>query len=206
MQPAVQIVQSAAKAAVLLQPGRLELVRRLEQPGTAAGLARKLGVPRQKLNYHLRELEREGFVELVEERRKGNCMERVVRATAQSYLIGPQTTGVLGDNPAEVRDRFSMAYLIASAARIIRELAGIAARARRAGKRVATLTLEAEIRFASAETRAAFAEDLANSVAQLAAKYHDEHAEGGRRFRVLAAAYPAANLKPEPDQASVNVE
>jgi hypothetical protein len=215
VQPAVQIVQSAEKAAVLLQPGRLGLVRQLEQPGTAAGLARKLGVPRQKLNYHLRELEREGFLELVEERRKGNCMERVVRASAQSYLIGPQATGVLGETPAQIRDRFSASYLIASAARIIRELAGLVARARRAGKRVATLTLKSEIRFASAETRAAFAEDLANAVAHLAAKYHDEHAEGGRRFRLLAAVYPAANPKPEPEppahqvglnQASVNVE
>jgi hypothetical protein len=212
MQSAVQIVQSPEKAAVLLQPGRLSLVRQLGQPGTAAGLARKLGVPRQKLNYHLRELEREGFLELVEERRKGNCMERVVRATAQSYLIGPQATGVLGETPAAVRDRFSMSYLIASAARVIRELAGLAARARRAGKRVATLTIKAEIRFATAEARAAFAEELANSVAQLTAKYHDEHAEGGRRFRILAAAYPAVNLKSEAEASnpvpedSINVE
>ena len=212
MQSAVQIVQSPEKAAILFQPGRLSLVRQLGQPATAAGLARKLGVPRQKLNYHLRELEREGFLELVEERRKGNCMERVVRATAQSYLIGPQATGVLGETPAAVSDRFSMSYLIASAARVIRELAGLAARARRAGKRVATLTIEAEIRFATAETRAAFAEELANSVAELTAKYHDERAEGGRRFRILAAAYPAVNPKSETEatnpvpEASVNLE
>jgi len=212
MQPAVQIVQSPEKAALLLQPGRLSLIRQLERPGTAAGLARKLGVPRQKLNYHLRELERGGFLELVEERRKGNCMERVVRATARCYLIGPQATGALGETPAEIRDRFSVSYLIASAARIIRDLASLAARARRAGKRIATLTIEAEIRFASAEARTAFAEDLAAAAAQLAAKYHDEHAAGGRRFRLLTVAYPlvnppvetSPNLKPEPDEASVN--
>ena len=80
MPAALQIIQSPEKAAVLLQPGRLDLLERLSQPDSAAGLARQLGVPRQKVNYHLRELEREGFVELIEERRKGNCMERVVRA------------------------------------------------------------------------------------------------------------------------------
>ena len=126
----------------------MKLLAELVKPGSAAGLARKLGVPRQKLNYHLRELEREGFIELAEERRKGNCMERVIRATAQSYLIGPQAMGRLGrKHRSEAVDRFSAAYLIATAARIIRELANLALQARRAGKRVASLTLDAEIRF-----------------------------------------------------------
>src|SRR5580693_8191153 len=124
MQSAVQIVQSPEKAAVLLQPGRLSLVRQLGQPGTAAGLARKLGVPRQKLNYHLRELEREGFLELVEERRKGNCMERVVRAAAREFLIAPQPGDrVTADRVAA--DRFSAAYLASTAARMIRALASL---------------------------------------------------------------------------------
>jgi predicted ArsR family transcriptional regulator len=207
MRAALQIVQSAEKAAVLLQPGRLSLLQDLAEPNSAAGLARRLGVPRQKINYHLHELEREGFLELVEERRKGNCIERMVRATAKSYVIGPQAMGRLGETPEEVRDRFSIAYLVASAARVIRELAGIAARAGRAGKRVATLTLESEIRFASAEARTAFAEELANSLARLAAKYHDEHAEGGRRFRLLSACYPASSPKhEESEKESVNME
>jgi hypothetical protein len=75
--------------------------------------------PRQKLNYHLRELEREGFLELIEERRKGNCMERVVRAVVREFLIAPQT----GDRVTA--DRFSAAYLASTAARLIRELASL---------------------------------------------------------------------------------
>ena len=185
MPAALQIIQSPDKAAVLLQPGRLDLLERLSEPDSAAGLARRLGIPRQKVNYHLRELEREGFVELFEERRKGNCIERVVRATAREFLIAPQT----GDRVAG--DRFSAAYLASTAARMIRELASLCIRARRAGKRIATLTLETEIRFPSAESRAAFAEELTASIALLAAKYHNERAEGGRRFRLIAASYPA---------------
>ena len=184
----LQIVQSPEKASVLLQPGRLGLISRLAEPGSASSLARGLGIPRQKINYHLRELEKEGFLEFVEERRKGNCLERVVRATAKQFLIAPSIT-----EAAELpRDRFSAAFLIAGAARIIRELTTLSLRARKAGKRIATLSLDTEIRFASAESRAAFAEELSASIASLAAKYHDEHAEGGRRFRVFAAAYPAS--------------
>ncbi len=189
----LQIIQSPEKAAVLLQPGRLRLLEHLTEPDSAAGLARRLGVPRQKLNYHLRELEREGFLELIEERRKGNCVERVVRAVAREFLIAPRAgPRVAADGLAA--DRLSVAYLASTAARMIRELATLCIRASRAGKRVATLTLETEIRFASAESRAAFAEEMTASIAHLAAKYHNEPAGGGRRFRLLYAVYPAVRL------------
>jgi DNA-binding transcriptional ArsR family regulator len=199
MPAALQIVQSSEKAAVLLQPGRLSLLERLNEPDSAAGLARRLGVPRQKVNYHLRELEREGFLELVEERRKGNCMERMVRATAREFLIAPHA------GKAVTADRFSAAYLVSTAARTIRDLAALCLRARRAGKRIATLTLETEIRFSTAESRAAFAEELTATLAHLAAKYHNERVEGGRRFRVLAASYPALKLE-ESSNESANLE
>ena len=84
----VHIVGDPA-AVALLQPGRIDLLRMLAEPDSAAGLARKLGLPRQQINYHLRELERHGLVELVEERRKGNVTERVLQATAASYVISP---------------------------------------------------------------------------------------------------------------------
>lgn len=199
MAAALQIVRNPEKAAVLLQPGRLDLIERLAEPDSAAGLARRLGVPRQKLNYHLRELEREGFLELVEERRKGNCMERVVRATAREFLIAPHA------GQSITADRFSAAYLVSVAARAIRELAAICVRASRAGKRVATLTLDTEIRFANAESRAAFTRELTASVADLAAKYHDERTDGGRRFRLIAASYPALKLTQESTE-SANLE
>ena len=67
----------------------------------------------------------------------------------------------------------------------------LAVRAVKAGKRLATLTLETEIRFRSAEERNAFAEELAATVARLAARYHDEKAPGGRSFRFLAGCYPS---------------
>src|ERR1700727_995599 len=132
MPVALQIIQNPGKAAVLLQAGRMSLLESLAEPDSAAGLARRMGVPRQKMNYHLRELEREGFLELIEERRKGNCMERVVRAVAREFLIAPQPANRI------TADRFSIAYLASTAARMIRALASLSIRARRAGKRVAT--------------------------------------------------------------------
>jgi hypothetical protein len=47
------------------------------------------------------------------------------------------------------------------------------------------------VRFASAADRNAFAEELATAVGRLTAKYHDESAAGGRRFRLLVGGHPA---------------
>ena len=187
---AMQVIQDPATAALLLDPARLRLLSELESPDSAAGLARRVGLPRQQVGYHLRELEKGGLIELVEERRKGNCLERIVQASARSYLDSPEALGRLGGDRATVRDRFSVAYLVAVAARAIKELAALAAGAARAGKRLSTLTLDTEICFASAAARSAFAEEMANAVAALAVKYHDDQAPGGRHYRFLAAAYP----------------
>jgi DNA-binding transcriptional ArsR family regulator len=189
--PPLHVVRDSSKAAALLQPARLAILEQLGEPDSASGVARRLSLPRQQVNYHLRELEKEGFLEFVEERRKGNCIERIVRATARSYVISPEALGKLGTTAEQRRDRFSAAYLVATAARAIRELALLGLRAARANKRLATLTLETEIRFRNPEDRHAFAEEVANTLARLTARYHDESAQGGRTFRFFAGCYPA---------------
>jgi DNA-binding transcriptional ArsR family regulator len=190
--PALSVIRQADTAAVLLDPVRQQLLSQLAEPDSASGLARRLRLPRQRINYHLRALETAGLVELVEERRKGNCLERVVRATARAFVISPEALGPLGLTLDTAPDRLSSAYLIAAAGQTIRDVGALEARARRQQKRLATLTLETEVRFATAESRAAFAEELVATVARLAARYHDERAPNGRRFRLLTAVHPAA--------------
>ncbi len=189
----LHVVEDPGRAAILLDPMRLRLLRELAEPDSAAGLARRLGIPRQKLNYHLRLLEHEGLVELVEKRKKRNCVERVVRAVARSYLISPATLGELAADPARLSDRTSAAYLVAAAAQVVRDVAVQRRRADKAGKKLPTLTLQTEVRFANPDAQHAFAVELARAVARLTAKYHDERAEDGRRFRVMAGVYPAEN-------------
>ena len=122
-QPTVNLIQDAQSAQALLNPIRLKILKQLRKPNSASGLSRKFDLPRQKINYHLRELEKKGFVEQVEEKRKGNCVERIVRATAKSFIINPEALGSLATDPEKVPDKFSSSYLIAVAAQAIRDLA-----------------------------------------------------------------------------------
>ncbi len=189
----LEFVTAPARAAAILKPIRRQILAQLTQPDSAAGLSRRLNLPRQRLNYHLRELEKEGFLECVEERRKGNCTERMLKATAQAYVITPEALGALGETVDAGTDRFSAAYLGAAAGRTLRDMADLSARARAEGRRIATLTLETEIRFSSTASRAAFAEDLSDAIARLAAKYHDDCAPAGRRFRLVTLVHPAVS-------------
>ncbi len=175
----------------MLNPLRLQILEKLREPDSASGLSRHMKIPRQKINYHLRELEKHGLVEQVEERKRGNCVERIVRATARHYLINPAALGNLAADPSEIPDRFSSTYLVAVAARAIRDLAVLRTNADKAGKQLATFTLETNVRLASVADLNAFAEELANAVARLAAKYHNEHVPRGRVFKFIVGSYPA---------------
>ena len=197
----ISILHEPARAALLLHPTRRRVLESLtppHDPDSAAGLARRLSLPRQKVNYHLRELEQAGLVEHVEDRRKGNCVERLVRATATTYLISPEALGALGvTNATDAQDRFSWAALVGVAARAIRDLAILRRRADRVNKKLATLTLQTDIRFASQSAISEFAEELTREVARLTAKYHDESAAQGRIFRFFLGAYPAITKSEE---------
>jgi DNA-binding transcriptional ArsR family regulator len=191
MQSAVQVLQTLRKAATLLDATRLLILAALREPESAAAVARALGLPRQRVGYHVRALEKAGLLTLVGERRKGGTVERLLQATARSYVVSPEALGPLGTTRAEVQDRFSNAYQLAAAARTLREVAILQAGATKAGKKLPTLTLETEVRFASAEDERAFAAELTEAVARVAARYHDAQAAEARPFRFVLTGHPA---------------
>jgi DNA-binding transcriptional ArsR family regulator len=186
----LSVIDDPAAAGVSLDPVRARLLALLAEPGSASSLAGKIGLARQKINYHLRTLEQHGLIELVAERRKGNMTERVMQATAASYVISPAALGAVAPDPARTPDRLSARWLIAVAARTVREVGELLAGATKAGKRLATFAIDGEVRFASAADRAAFADELAQAVTALVGKYHDESAPRGRPHRVVVAIHP----------------
>ena len=188
----VTVIEDPAAAEVSLDPMRARLLAELSEPRSATMLAARVGLPRQKVNYHLRALERHGLVELVEERRKGNVTERVMRATAASYVISPLALAAVQPDPARSPDQLSARWLLALAARLVRDVGALITGAAAARKPVATFALDGEVRFASAADRAAFAKELAAAVTALVSKYHDEGAAGGRDHRVVVAVHPSA--------------
>jgi DNA-binding transcriptional ArsR family regulator len=187
----VAVIEDPSAAEVSLEPVRARLLAELSEPASATMVAARFGLSRQKVNYHLRALERHGLVELVEERRKGNVNERLVRATAASYVISPAALAAVAPDPARSPDRLSARWLLAVAARLVRDVGQLIVGADKARQRLATFAMDGELRFASAADRAAFAEELAVAVTSLIGKYHDESAPRGRAHRVIVAVHPS---------------
>jgi DNA-binding transcriptional ArsR family regulator len=183
----VEVIEDAGAAAVALDPVRARLLAELAAPASAAGLAARVGIARQKVNYHLKALESHGLVELAEERRHGGITERVLRASAASYVVSPAAVSASAAEPDANADHLSAGYLVALAGRLVREVGVLARRAGTSGRRLPTLTIDTRIGFRSAADRAAFADDLTAAVLDLAARYHHDD---GRPYRLVVAAHP----------------
>ena len=190
----VAVIDKPAAAEASLDPVRQQILAALVTPASAAALAPLVGLTRQKVNYHLRTLEEHGLVHLVEERKRGNMTERVMQASAASYVISPAAMSALAPDPRKFPDQLSARWLVAVAARVVREVGELIAGATAAGKPLASYAIDSDITFASATDRADFARELGEAVNGLVAKYHDGNTDNGRRHRLVVALHPS--LKP----------
>jgi DNA-binding transcriptional ArsR family regulator len=190
----IQVIDNPAAATVALEPIRSRLLSELAAPASAATLAMRVGLTRQKVNYHLRALEAHGLVRLAEERKWGGLTERLLVATAASYVVSPRALGPIAVDPDREVDRFSASYLIALGARIVREVGDLVRRATETHKRLATLAVDTEVRFKSPTDRAAFTKELTEAIATLVAKYHDASTPGGRAHRLVLVAHPLPHI------------
>lgn len=190
MDDAIHVISEPDTAIAALKPLRAQLLSALSEPRSAAELAPQLGVSRQKIRYHLDDLESRGLVKEASHRRWGGIKERRMVANALGYLVSPEAMGPVAANPATTEDRLSAGYLLALAGRVVREVGGLAREADDAGKRLATLSLDTTVRFRSPRERAAFARELVDSILNLVARYHDPQAVDGRDHRVVLAAHP----------------
>ena len=193
--PNIHVIVEPATAVVALDPVRSRLLSELRKPASAATLAARVGLPRQKVNYHLRTLEAHGLVRVTSRKRWGGLTERRLVAVAPAYVVSPSALGPVAADPERDMDRLSASYLIALAARAVREVGNLVRRASEAGKPLASFSVDTVIRFRSAREREAFSHELTAEINRLVAKYHDASAPGGRAHRLVLMAHPLP--KPE---------
>jgi DNA-binding transcriptional ArsR family regulator len=182
---ALTYVDSPDRVRVALSPVRRDLLKRLRTPSSASRLAAELEVPRQRLNYHLKALEKAGLVELVEERPRRGCVERILRTRPGALVVDP--TVVTGEF-TRIHDQYAAEHLVGVAAATVRDVARMQAGAARADKRLLTFTLETEVRFVQPGDVHAFTEELAAAVGQVVERYDSAD---GRPYRMVALGHPA---------------
>ncbi len=193
----VETITEGARAAVLVHhPLRPRILSLAREPASATQIAAVLGEARQKVNYHVRQLHRAGLLRPAGRRKKRNMVEQRFVATARAYVLAPQLVGPLAAEAAQVADALSAAYLVALASQAQAELATVMQAAGAQGKRVATMSVSAEMRFESAEQREGFARALQSGLAQVVAEHSapatklDGSVGTGRSYRLVVGCYP----------------
>jgi predicted ArsR family transcriptional regulator len=186
----LEVIHDPAAATVALDPVRSRLLAELNKPASATSVAAKVGLTRQKANYHLNTLLSHQLVQEAGQKKWGGLTERLFVASAASNIVAHAAMGLASTDPGRTTDRLSARYLIALAARVVQEVSDLVRLARNADKHLATLSIDTVIRFRSAADRAAFTADLTRAVTALAAQYHDESSPGGRSHRLIVAAHP----------------
>lgn len=202
-------IDDPERASVLLDPLRLRILREARSASSATAIAQRLELPRQRVNYHVRQLAAAGFLEDAGQRRKGNLIEQLWCATASSYLLVPDVLGPLAVDRTQIEDRMSAAYLLALTGQVQSEMAQVETEAAAEGKRVPTLSMSGELRFESAEQRSRFARALRAAVAQVVEDFaspfrtEDGGAAPGRPYRLVLGCYP---VPPEAEAAALQSE
>jgi DNA-binding transcriptional ArsR family regulator len=185
----VHVVEDIEALQVLGNPLRVRILDLLREPGSAATLAREVGETRQKVNYHLKELERVGLVEPAGERRAGNFVETLYQAVGRSFLVSPR---VAWSDPRRVdalRQQHSLENLVIVGARLQQDAITLLDRAAFDGEEIASAAVEADVRFADEQDRAAFLDQYLKSVQELCDRFGSKQ---GLPYRVVVAAHPAA--------------
>lgn len=200
----LDLVREPAQAAILLyHPLRLRILAALLEADSAAGVARRMNLPRQTVNYHVRELARARLLTRAGRRQRRHMFEQCYVASARGYLLSPELLGKLAADPSQVGDTLSAKYLLGLASKMQAEVARSAELAAAAGKRLATLSINSELRFTSPEQRAAFTAELQRAIVDIAARHSspfakvDGSAAEGSPFRLVVGCYPIPPEKQE---------
>jgi DNA-binding transcriptional ArsR family regulator len=181
----IGLMEQGPQVRSALSPIRARLLELLREPASATELGQALGLPRQKINYHLRVLEAAGLVRLMETRARRGFTERVLQAVAQEFVVDPQLMGSASKERSQ--DRFAAEHLIDVAAETVRDVSRLRSGAEQSGKRLLTFTIEAGVSFADPADVHAFTSELAEAVAAVSARHFSPT---GRRYRVVVGGYP----------------
>jgi DNA-binding transcriptional ArsR family regulator len=210
MEPAeLECISESRRAAALLDPLRAQILTLARKPVSATQLGAQLDLPRQRVNYHVRQLARTGLLKRAGRRRRRNMFEQRYVASAKGYLISPELLGAAGADWRAVTDAASAAYLLALSARMQADVARASRGAQATGRNLLTLSIKSQFRFQSPEQRERFTRELSDALVAVIARFTSPNllADGkpavGRPYRLVLGCYPYVpeGVPPEAEKA-----
>ncbi|PTM59638.1 winged helix-turn-helix domain-containing protein [Desmospora activa] len=187
-------IENVDQAAQLLHPLRGEILSRLMQPASAAEVARALGQPPQRINYHMKALEKVGLIRRAGTRQVKNLVEVLFQAVARTYILA-DTLGLGEAEQKRLQEQRSLTHLIQVSERIKADALRLLDQTEER-QEIPSATLEAPLYLRDEAEREQFLQDYVELVQQLAAKYqHDD----GNPYQLTLAVYPQPGKERDSD-------
>ena len=192
----IHCVTERSHATHILHPLRLEILRLAKEPVSASELSPRLGLSRQRVNYHVRLLARSGFLKRAGRRRRRNMIEQRYVAAARAFVLSPDLLGAVGADWRRVEDVESPAYLLALTCQLESDVIRVFREAEKTGKGVSTLSLKSQFRFGSAEQRERFTRALELAVVRVVNAHTSPNLQPdgtpapGIPYRLVLGCYP----------------
>ncbi|UFJ40879.1 helix-turn-helix domain-containing protein [Brevibacillus humidisoli] len=180
-------VESAEQAMTLLHPLRAEMLSRLTEPASATELARGLNETPQRINYHLKTLEKVGLARRVGTRQVRNLVEVLYQAIARTFVLS-ESLGLAPEMMQRLKDQSALSHLVAASERIKRDALLLLERSEQQ-EEVPSATLHTKVHLPDHDARQAFVEEYVSLVKQLAEKYQASGADS-EPYSVVLAVYP----------------
>jgi DNA-binding transcriptional ArsR family regulator len=179
-------IESLDQAAALLNPLRVEILAQLKEPHSAAEVARQLKETPQRINYHLKALERVGLVERAGSRQVRNLVEVLYRSIARTFLLAESLP--LGHQGLQkLKDQSALQHLIRHAEQIKKDALILMERSEE--EIIPSASVQMKITLQGEEQRRQFLQEYVDQVKQLIKKYGHE-TDSKDTYQVSLAIYP----------------
>ncbi|WNB90782.1 helix-turn-helix domain-containing protein [Bacillus sp. NEB1478] len=188
--PETFIVSEPEQAAALLHPVRSEIISLLKEPRSATELSKQMNDSAQKVNYHLKTLEKAGLVVRAGTRNVRNLVEVLYRSVGKSFLLS-DSLGLSQEQVRKLQDQTALAHILAFTEKVKRDAVSLMEQTEE--EQVPSAVMELEISLAGLAERQEFLQDYSNMLTELIKKHHDPKQTDSRTFHVSMAMYP----KPE---------
>ncbi|MDN4523813.1 ArsR/SmtB family transcription factor [Fictibacillus fluitans] len=178
------------QAAALLHPIRSEIVAALKAPASATELAKMLKETPQKINYHLKALEKVGLVQKVGTRNVRNLVEVLYQAVAKTLILS-ESLGLSPETAQKLQDQQALAHVLSLTETIKKDALQLMEQAEEA--QIPSAVLQAAVHLSGEEERNEFINEYFSLLHRLIEKYQSGEKENGKEYQVSIAVYP----KPE---------
>lgn len=182
------LIETTDQLVAITHTTRLRILDELRTPGTAAGVARRIGEARQLVNHHVQALAKVGLLRRAGERRNGNFVEQLYEATAGTFILSPRITWGEGERARTLAEQLSLRRLVEFGERLQRDAITLLDRAAFEGDQIPSATVEATVRFADQAARSAFLDEYLQLTAELIEKHA---ANEGDAYIVGLAVHPS---------------